>query len=159
MKIYISGPINGTDDYMQRFAKATEKLVNEGFIPINPAAVNSMLPKETTYEEYMSMSLTMLDICEGIYMLKDWEDSKGANREYGYALAKGVPQAAIGATEKLGKMQRGMNKTSRQKPFQNAVFQDYNRAFTMRQAGMQAAQRSQYNLQQAIMGNEAQYLK
>ena len=78
---------------------------------------------------------------------------------FGYALAKGVPQAAIGATEKLGKMQRGMNKTSRQKPFQNAVFQDYNRAFTMRQAGMQAAQRSQYNLQQAIMGNEAQYLK
>ena len=89
MKIYISGPITGTDDYMQRFAKATEKLVNEGFIPINPAAVNSMLPKETTYEEYMSMSLTMLDICEGIYMLKGWEDSKGANREYGYAIAKG----------------------------------------------------------------------
>lgn len=88
MKIYISGPITGTDDYMQRFAKATEKLVNEGFIPINPAAVNSMLPKETTYEEYMSMSLTMLDMCKGIYMLEGWEDSKGANREYGYALAK-----------------------------------------------------------------------
>ena len=88
MKIYISGPITGTDDYMQRFAKATEKLVNEGFIPINPAAVNSMLPKETTYEEYMKMSLTMLDMCKGIYMLEGWEDSKGANREYGYALAK-----------------------------------------------------------------------
>lgn len=87
MKIYISGAITGTDDYMDRFADAEEKLKKEGHSVINPAAVNSMLPADTTYEEYMEMSLTMLDMCGAIYMLKGWEKSCGANREYGYALA------------------------------------------------------------------------
>lgn len=87
MKIYISGAITGTDDYMDRFADAEEKLKKEGHSVINPAAVNSMMPADTTYEEYMKMSLTMLDMCGAIYMLKGWEKSCGANREYGYALA------------------------------------------------------------------------
>lgn len=30
----------------------------------------------------------MLGMCGSIYMLKGWEKSCGANREYGYALAK-----------------------------------------------------------------------
>lgn len=89
MRIYISGKITGTDDYMQRFERAQKELEKEGHSVINPAEVNSKLPKDTTYEEYMKMSLTMLDMCKGIYMLEGWEDSKGANREYGYALAKG----------------------------------------------------------------------
>ena len=87
MKIYISGAITGTDDYMDRFADAEEKLKKEGHSVINPAAVNSMLPADTTYKEYMEMSLTMLDMCDVIYLLKGWEKSCGANREYGYALA------------------------------------------------------------------------
>ena len=87
MKIYISGAITGTDDYMGRFADAEEKLKKEGHSVINPAAVNSMMPADTTYEEYMEMSLTMLAMCDVIYMLKGWEKSCGANREYGYALA------------------------------------------------------------------------
>lgn len=76
-----------------------------------------------------------------------------------YQLAKVVPSAAVGGLEGMSKMQRSMNKTSRQAPFQNASFKDYNQAMTMRQAGMQMAQASKYNLQQAIMGNEAQYLR
>ena len=56
-------------------------------------------------------------------------------------------------------MQRSMNKTSRQTPFSNAQFRDYNQAFTMRQAGLQMAEASRYNLQQTLMGNEASYLR
>lgn len=76
-----------------------------------------------------------------------------------YQLAKVTPSAVVGGLEGLSKAQRSMNKTSRQVPFANSQFKDYRQAMTMRQAGMQMAQASRYNLQQAIMGNEAQYLR
>ena len=88
MKIYISGAITGTDNYMERFTKAEKELTENGYSVINPAKVNAQLPEDTTYEEYMKMSFCMLDMCDGIYMLKGWKKSWGANRELGYAMAK-----------------------------------------------------------------------
>lgn len=89
-KVYISGKITGDDNYIDKFADAACELNNMGFDDniINPATVNLMLPISTTWEEYMNMSITMLDMCDTIYMLKDWKESKGACLEYGYALAK-----------------------------------------------------------------------
>ena len=87
MKIYISGPITGTDDYMERFAKAEKELTEQGYSVVNPAKVNAQLPEDTTYEEYMKMCFCMLDLCDSIYMLNGWSKSCGANREYGYAMA------------------------------------------------------------------------
>lgn len=78
MKVYISGPITGTKDYMERFSKAQKYLESKGYSVINPALVNSNLPKDTTYGEYMTMSLTMLTMCDTIYLLKGYEDSEGA---------------------------------------------------------------------------------
>ena len=86
-RIYISGAITCTDDFMERFAKAQKELEEQGYSVVNPAAVNSMLPEDTNYEEYMSMSFLMLDMCDSIYMLNGWSKSCGANREYGYAIA------------------------------------------------------------------------
>ena len=88
MKIYISGAITGTDDYMERFSKAEKKLTEQGYSVINPAKVNAQLPEDTGYEEYMKMCFCMIDMCDNICMLKGWEKSCGANRELGYAIAK-----------------------------------------------------------------------
>lgn len=82
-KIYISGKITGTDDYMQRFEEAEKALNNmfPGVSVINPAKVNAAMPTDTTYEQYMAMSFTMLDMCDTIYMMQGWEHSNGAKKE------------------------------------------------------------------------------
>lgn len=102
MKVYISGAITGTSDYMARFAAAEEHLASLGHAAFNPAKINSQLPDGTSYEEYMSVSLCLLDMCSAIYMLDGWNESRGANREYGYAVAKGkilLFQALDGCTD------------------------------------------------------------
>lgn len=87
-KIYISGKITGTKDYMRRFRFADARLMeNYGCDIINPEAVNANLPESTTYQEYMKISLCMLSMCDTIYMLKGWKASKGARLEHSYAKA------------------------------------------------------------------------
>lgn len=89
MKLYISGAITGTTDYMDRFCNAQKMLEEQGHTVINPAKVNLILPEETTtYEQYMNVCMVLLDMADGIYMIPGWEKSCGANRELGYALAK-----------------------------------------------------------------------
>ena len=86
-KIYISGKISGTDDYLERFAAAEKKFSEQGYEVVNPAYEGTKL-KDASYEDYMELSFQLLKDCDIIYMLKDWRTSPGANQEYGYALAK-----------------------------------------------------------------------
>ena len=85
MKIYLSGKITGTADYMERFAAKQKDLESKGCEVINPALINSFLPKSTTWEEYMSLCYPMINMCDAIYFMDGWEDSKGAKIEYEYA--------------------------------------------------------------------------
>ena len=58
MKIYISGAITNNPNYKEDFERAEDYLQREypNAEIINPALVNSHLPKSTTHEEYMRMS-------------------------------------------------------------------------------------------------------
>ena len=54
MRIYISGAITGTDDYMARFERAERKLRERGETEIiNPAKVCASLPGTLTHDENM----------------------------------------------------------------------------------------------------------
>ena len=73
-------------------------------------------------------------------------------------LAKSAPTLAISGIEAAQNVTRKMNSVTRTQVFGEAQFQDTQQLATMRQAGMELAKMSQYNLQQSIMGNEAQYM-
>lgn len=100
MKIYISGPITGTEDYRRRFAKAENALRAAGHEVINPTRVNAELPEGTTYQEYMKMSMCMLDMCDTVFLMDGWEKSRGCNAETAYALKKGITIVQEGRYEK-----------------------------------------------------------
>ena len=76
----------------------------------------------------------------------------------GVMLAGAIPKMAVGAIETTQRMTRQMNNMQRIQTFGESYFQDTQQLATMRQAGMELAKMSQYNLQQSIMGNEAQYM-
>lgn len=89
MKIYISGPITGVDGYLKRFDLAENALVAAGYEVVNPAKVNRYLPESTTHDQYMEMSFVMLEMCDTVFFLEGWENSKGARMEFEYALERG----------------------------------------------------------------------
>lgn len=85
MKIYIAGAITDNPYYKKQFADAEAYLVGKGFEVINPTKNEC-----TTYKEYIDTGLAQLKTCDGIFMLPDWEWSKGANLELNYARTVGL---------------------------------------------------------------------
>lgn len=90
MRIYISGPITGIDDYEQHFKAAEQRLMEEfkNAEVVNPTMIK--LPETCTHDEYMAIDLRLLELCDTIYMLNGWRKSTGACIEYGYALAQEI---------------------------------------------------------------------
>ena len=92
MKVYISGPITGTNDFEEEFNRAEYFLKNmyQDCTVINPVRVCAELPRDTTHDQYMDVCIAMLKMCDTIYMIDGWRESLGANREYGFALGHGI---------------------------------------------------------------------
>lgn len=86
MRIYISGAITNCPDYEERFERAEGELRRKGYEVINPTMIN--LPDSCTHEDYMKVDFALLDLADGIYLLNNYEKSKGACMEYGYAVAR-----------------------------------------------------------------------
>lgn len=87
--IYISGQITGRKDYQEKFNIAELKLKLTGLEVINPAKLNDVLP-ELTHEQYMTICMAELSLCDSIYMLKGYEKSKGAMQELKWAQENGL---------------------------------------------------------------------
>lgn len=88
IKAYIAGPMTGIPDFNRgEFFNAAQVLEGHGHIILNPA----VLPLGLEHGDYMKICLPMIDAAEAVIMLPGWENSKGANMEYQYALIKRLP--------------------------------------------------------------------
>lgn len=87
MKIYISGKITGLTEeyYMGKFLLAESYLTEQGHTVINPTVLSD-IPLE--HDEYLHINKAMIDVCDTVYFLDNWQDSKGAVLEYAYAGTK-----------------------------------------------------------------------
>lgn len=85
--VYISGPMEGVENYEKNFKRAENDLTEAGYKVVNPAEIDV---EGMDREEILDMDLKLLGGCDAICMLKGWQQSCGANREYGFALAKGM---------------------------------------------------------------------
>ena len=91
MTVYISGPISGTSDYPARFSKAVFMLLEAGYKRIiNPAQMDGAMIG-ATQEDFLDISLKLVDKADFLVMLPGWENSIGCNREIGFAIARGKP--------------------------------------------------------------------
>lgn len=86
-RLYISGAVTGTADAEERFRKAEQEYTKAGYKVLNPQKMCATLP-ELEHAEYMRLCFVLIDMCDYFHMIPGWENSKGANQEYGYALAK-----------------------------------------------------------------------
>ena len=86
MRIYIAGKISGDKEYRKKFDAIYDHLIHKYGCPVyNPAKQ----PEGLSYKEYLYNGIDLLKNCNVIYMIKGWEDSKGARAEHAIAVALG----------------------------------------------------------------------
>ena len=96
MNIYVSGAVTGVKDYRYIFIDKTFHLNKKnnqyGLYFINPVEMNSQFDaldinnnQLLSYDDFMKLCYAELELCDGIYLMKGWRDSMGANRELGFA--------------------------------------------------------------------------
>lgn len=80
-KIYISGRISGIEDTAAAIFENAEYFLNQqGNIVVNPMKLPHNHDK--SWESYMREDLKALLGCDAIYMLKNWQESRGAIIEH-----------------------------------------------------------------------------
>lgn len=78
MKTYLSGPITGIKNYIEKFSKAETTLESLGHDTINPVTVGNIAGTDDYWDIMRIDVQVMLHYCDKIFMLKGWEKSKGA---------------------------------------------------------------------------------
>ncbi len=87
-RIFLCGRITGDPNYRAKFQRAAAMLTNAGYAVMNPA----VLPSEGfEHDQYMTVTLAMVSVCDAVCFLNDWLDSPGAIREIDKAIRDGKP--------------------------------------------------------------------
>lgn len=91
--IYIAGPMEGIPGCnFDEFDAAAKRLRDKGFCVINPAEIErsrmngrDILPIDEV-RQIMDEEIEIIRRCDTIYLLRGWENSRGAKRELHTAL-------------------------------------------------------------------------
>ena len=87
-KIYISGPITGIEATAPKlFKEAEDFLKAKRYEVVNPMTINH--DHDKSWVSYMKTDIIALMGCDSIFMLDNWEESKGACIEYYLAIKLG----------------------------------------------------------------------
>ena len=85
MKIYIAGKITGEDreEVIKKFSRAEEYLKKAENEVFNPTVLPAY--SDVPLDDYLHICFAIIDVCDSIYMLSDWQTSIGARKELQYA--------------------------------------------------------------------------
>jgi hypothetical protein len=88
IKLYICGRITGDDNYRAKFLEAENTLCEAGFHPVNPA---TLVPANTDWNQAMKKAVGFMLQCDGVALLADWKNSRGAKIEKRLAMEIDIP--------------------------------------------------------------------
>lgn len=92
IKVYISGPISGLDYDTQVKPQFNEagQFINSlcGYMAVNP--LNNGNPRDAPWSDHMRADIKLLCDCQFIYMLPEWQHSRGARLEWQIAQQLGI---------------------------------------------------------------------
>lgn len=86
---YVSGKVTGLPEaeVTAKFQLKQDELEANGYAVFNPA---EWIPIECDWKKAMRICVAILPVCESIWMLNDWMESKGACEERRIALMLGL---------------------------------------------------------------------
>ena len=103
MRVYIAGPMRGHESHNRRgFDRAEKDIVACDHIAISPHRFSRAIwgdidnaevagEADRRYlREIFAIDFHVLSTCDAIYMLRGWEESKGATAELAFAMAIGL---------------------------------------------------------------------
>ena len=107
--VYISGKMTGVENYNKpKFDRTKALLESEGYEVLSPADL--VAEESFEWHDYMRVDVALLAMCDAIYMLDDWRDSRGAKAELDIARAL---KLEIGFQDKLDDSMLRRNGTRR----------------------------------------------
>lgn len=102
MRIYLSGPITGVENYHLNFLKAENQVrgIFKNDEVINPMWMSNVLPNGS-HEEYMNLCFALVGMADKMVMLEGWQQSQGAHMEKKLAEEMGIEVLELGASGEI----------------------------------------------------------
>lgn len=96
MKLYLAGPVTGTNDFVERFRKGREALRDRGYEVVCPVEGCDEFAQTTLpWTYWMRRDIAMLVACHGVALLSGWDRSEGASLEHDIASRLHMPCFSI----------------------------------------------------------------